>query len=74
MQDTELSVHMIARQERVSANYLYRLLRIPSLAPDIVTAIINGKNPPQLTAKKLMRLTPQIPVGWSEQRKLLGFQ
>ena len=74
MQDTELTVHMIARQERVSANYLYRLLRIPSLAPDIVTAIINGKNPPQLTAKKLMRLTPQIPVGWSEQRKLLGFQ
>jgi DNA invertase Pin-like site-specific DNA recombinase len=72
-QDTELTVHMIARQEHVSANYVYRLLRIPSLAPDIITAIINGKNPPQLTAKRLMRLTPQIPVGWAEQRKLLGF-
>ena len=45
-----------------------------SLAPDIITAIVNGKNPPQLTAKKLMRLTPQIPVDWAEQRKLLGFQ
>ena len=66
MQDTALTVHMIARQERVSANYVYRLLRIPSLAPDIVTAIINGKNPPPLTAKRLMRLTPQIPVGWDE--------
>jgi site-specific DNA recombinase len=74
IQDTELTVHMIARQERVSANYVYRLLRIPSLAPDIITAIINGKNPPQLTAKRLMRLTPQIPVGWAEQRKLSGFQ
>lgn len=74
MQNTDLNVHMIARQERVSANYVYRLLRIPSLAPDIVTAILNGKNPPQLTAKRLMRLTPQIPVGWDEQRKLLGFQ
>ena len=73
-QDTELTVHMIARQERVSANYVYRLLRLPSLAPDIITAIINGKSPPQLTAKRLMRLTPQIPVGWAEQRKLLGFQ
>jgi site-specific DNA recombinase len=73
-QDTKLTVHMIAWQERVSANYIYRLLRIPSLAPDIITAIINGKNPPQLTAKKLMRLTPQIPVGWAEQRNLLGFQ
>jgi site-specific DNA recombinase len=73
-QDTELTMHIIARKERVSANYVYRLLRIPSLAPDIITAIINGKNPPHLTAKKLMRLTPQIPVGWAEQRKLLGFQ
>ena len=53
--------------------YLSRLLRLPSLAPDITTAIINGKNPPQLTAKKLMRLALQIPVDWTEQRKLLGF-
>ena len=52
----------------------YRLLRLPTLAPDIISAIVNGKNPPQLTAKKLMRLTPQIPVDWTEQRKLLGFQ
>jgi DNA invertase Pin-like site-specific DNA recombinase len=74
MQDTNLTVHMILSQERVSANYVYRLLRLPSLAPDIISAIVNGKNPPQLTAKKLMRLTPQIPVDWAEQRKLLGFQ
>ena len=73
-QDTDLTVHMVASQERVSANYFYRLLRLPTLAPDIITAIVNGKNPPQLTAKKLMRLTPQIPVGWADQRKLLGFQ
>ena len=74
MQNTDLTVHVIAGQERVSANYVYRLLRLPTLAPDIITAIVNGKNPPQLTAKKLMRLTPQIPVAWAEQRKLLGFQ
>jgi site-specific DNA recombinase len=74
MQNTDLTVHVIATQERVSANYVYRLLRLPTLAPDIITAILNGKNPPQLTAKKLMRLTPQIPVDWAEQRKLLGFQ
>ena len=66
---------MLSRsQERVSAAYVYRLLRLPSLAPDIITAIINGKNPSQLTAKKLMRLTTQIPTDWVEQRKLLGFQ
>ena len=74
MQNNDLTVHVIAHQERVSANYVYRLLRLSTLAPDIITAIINGKNPPQLTAKKLMRLTPRIPVDWAEQRKLLGFQ
>jgi DNA invertase Pin-like site-specific DNA recombinase len=74
MQNADLTVRVIARQERVSGAYIYRLLRLPSLAPDIITAIINGKNPPQLTAKELMRLTPQMPVDWTEQRKLLGFQ
>ena len=74
MQNTDLTLHVIASQEHVTAGYVSRLLRLPSLAPDIITAIINGKNPPQLTAKKLMRLALQIPVDWTEQRKLLGFQ
>jgi hypothetical protein len=30
----------------VSAAYLYSLLRLPWLAPDITTAIINGRKPP----------------------------
>jgi hypothetical protein len=73
IQNTDLTVHDIAREEEVSGAYVYCLLRLPSLAPDIVTAIINGRNPPQLTAKKLMRLTAQLPIDWTQQRKLLGF-
>ncbi len=42
MQNPTLSVHDIAREEHVSAAYLYTLLRLPWLAPDITTAIING--------------------------------
>ncbi|MGB6658746.1 MAG: hypothetical protein WBE90_06515, partial [Xanthobacteraceae bacterium] len=60
-QDTNLSVHDIARQERVSAAYIYILLRLPWLAPDITTAIVNGRHPPQLNAKKLKRLTARLP-------------
>jgi site-specific DNA recombinase len=74
IQNPKLSVHDIAREERVSAAYLYTLLRLPWLAPDITTAIINGRKPPQLTAQTLMRLTPRLPAGWDEQRKLLGFR
>jgi hypothetical protein len=65
--------HDIAREEQVSAAYLYTLLRLPWLAPDITTAIINGRKPPQLSAQTLMRLTPRLPTNWAEQRKLLGF-
>src|ERR1700730_9676562 len=66
------TVHDIAREEQVSAAYLYTLL--PWLAPDIPPAIVNGRNPPQLTAQTLMRLTPRLPADWAEQRQLLGFR
>lgn len=74
IQDTELSVHDIARQEQVSAAYIYTLLRLPWLAPDITTAIVNGRQPLQLNAMKLMRLTASLPSDWAEQRALLGFR
>jgi hypothetical protein len=74
IQNPTLSVHDIAREEQVSAAYLYTLLRLPWLAPDITTAVINGRKPPHLTAQALMRLTPRLPASWPEQRKLLGFR
>ncbi|MGH9695474.1 MAG: recombinase family protein, partial [Bryobacteraceae bacterium] len=74
IQDPDLTVPAIAHQERLTIGYLSRLLRLPSLAPDIVTAIINGKHPPELSAKRLMRLALKLPTDWPEQRKLLGFQ
>ena len=74
IQDLELTVPAIASQERLTIGYLSRLLRLPSLAPDVVTAIINGKHPSELSAKRLMRLALKLPSDWAEQRKLLGFQ
>ena len=74
VQNTKLTVHDIARAERVTAAYIYTLLRLPWLAPDITTAIVNGRHPPQLNAMKLMRLTARLPTDWAEQRALLGFR
>jgi site-specific DNA recombinase len=74
IQDPDLTVPAIASQERLTIGYLSRLLRLRSLAPDIVTAIINGKHPLALSAKRLMRLALKLPTDWAEQRKLLGFQ
>lgn len=74
VQNTKLTVHDIARAEGVTAAYIYTLLRLPWLAPDITTAIVNGRQPPQLNAMKLMRLTARLPTDWAEQRALLGFR
>jgi site-specific DNA recombinase len=73
-EDTTLTVHDIAREQRVTPKYLYILLRLRWLAPDITTAIVNGRQPLQLNAMRLMRLTAQLPADWSAQRALLGFR
>jgi hypothetical protein len=39
------------------------------LAPEIVTAILNGKHPPRLTANRLMDDT-RLPLDWVAQREL----
>jgi site-specific DNA recombinase len=72
-ENTKLTVHDISREERVTAAYIYTLLRLPWLAPDIVTAIVNGRQPQHLNAKTLMRKASRLPADWAEQRALLGF-
>jgi len=44
-----------------------RTLRLAFLAPDIVEAIISGREPPTLTITRLMRLG-RLPLSWAEQR------
>ena len=73
MRDPRLSAHDIARAEGVSAAYIYATLRLVWLAPDITDATVNGRQPPWLTAKELFRLAGHLPLGWPQQRKLIGF-
>ncbi len=68
-----VSAHDVARAEGVSAAYIYATLRLAWLAPDIVEAIINGRQPMRLTATELFRLSGHLPLGWPEQRTLIGF-
>ena len=52
--------------------HLWQLLRISWLAPDILAAIIDGTQPAALTGRRLLRAT-DIPLDWSEQRRMFGF-
>lgn len=54
----------------VDRSYVRRILRLASLAPDIVEAILRGTEPSGLS---LERLAKALPVLWEEQRKALGF-
>lgn len=49
-----------------------RLIRLAFLAPDIVAAIVEGRQPTDLTATRLSRWK-NLPLGWAEQRRDLGF-
>jgi len=62
----------IAREEGIVPSYATRVVRLTFLAPDIVAAILAGKQPPELTSNKLMADT-RLPLDWREQRAALGF-
>ncbi|MGA7864252.1 MAG: recombinase family protein [Stellaceae bacterium] len=62
----------LAKQERVSPSYFTRLLRLSYLAPDITQAILDGRQPRDLTADKLLAHS-RLPLTWHEQRTVLGF-
>jgi DNA invertase Pin-like site-specific DNA recombinase len=62
----------IAREEKMSPSYATRLARLTFLAPDIVAAILAGKQPADLTASKLM-VDTRLPLDWRDQRAALGF-
>ena len=48
-----LGVGELAASEGVTASYVSRVLRLAYLAPDILTAILTGRQPVGLTANKL---------------------
>ena len=66
------SVNDIARDRGLAANEFSRLLPLAFLAPDIVEAIMAGRQPLELTAKRLKRFE-SLPLYWEQQRKVLDF-
>lgn len=60
-----------ARENRHPAD-VSRVLQLNFLAPDIVEAILDGRQPIELNTQMLMRLGT-LPADWHAQRRLLGF-
>ncbi len=71
-QSSDTSIAEIAFAHGFTRDYFGVLLRIAYLAPDIVGAILEGRQPVQLNRQRLARTT-NLPIDWQTQREMLGF-
>tara|TARA_R100001244_G_scaffold86820_10_gene66477 strand:- start:11281 stop:12900 length:1620 start_codon:yes stop_codon:yes gene_type:complete len=55
-----------------SKAHLQKLTRLSYLAPDIISAIIDGSQPENLTGRRILRMG-NVPLCWKAQRAMLGF-
>lgn len=62
-------VSELAKKVKQERAYLFRALSLVNLAPDIIEAILNGKEPSTLT---LFKFRKGFPENWTKQRKLFG--
>ncbi|WP_300335382.1 hypothetical protein [Accumulibacter sp.] len=61
----------IAKAEKIGPSFVSRVIRLALLAPDIVEAILAGKQPATLTLKDLMQ---PFPLEWARQRERFGVE
>ncbi|MBL8645540.1 MAG: recombinase family protein [Rhodospirillaceae bacterium] len=57
-------------EAKVDRKFIQSVIPIAFLAPDITTAILEGRQPPSLTVKQLRK---HVPADWAQQRKVFGF-
>lgn len=66
------TIQALAQTEGVTPSYVTRLIPIGFLAPSILQAIAQGKQPVPLTVQKLLN-TGTLPLAWADQEQVLGF-
>lgn len=61
----------IAACEKIPGAFIRTRAQLAFLSPKIQTAILDGKQPPELTLKRLVSVTH--PLDWAEQERIFGF-
>jgi hypothetical protein len=59
------TIREIAIAEKINESYVGRVLRLTLLAPDIVEAILGGRQPAEVTLAALLR---PFPIEWIQQK------
>jgi hypothetical protein len=70
VQGKAFDMRSLARDAGLTERYVGKVFRCAFLAPDIVEAILAGRQPQDLNFDKLVQ---NVPMSWAEQREQLGF-
>ena len=63
----------LARSLKLEPGWVAEVLRLTTLAPDIIESVLDGRQPRDLNLHTLRGRRDQLPRDWGEQRKALGF-
>ncbi len=63
----------LARKLKLEPGWVAEVLRLTRLAPDIVQAIMDGRQPRQLNLHAIRGRQAEVPVDWVKQRVTFGF-
>jgi site-specific DNA recombinase len=63
------SLHDLAQRDGISRRYIRRLVNLAFLNPQLVDAILEGRQPVELTATRLTDI--DLPLDWTEQQHRL---
>lgn len=63
----------LARRFKLEPGWVSEVLRMTQLAPDIIRAILEGRQPRHLNLHALRGRQAEVPLNWDEQRTLFQF-
>jgi site-specific DNA recombinase len=72
LQNADASVADLAAEAGVTQSYFSRVFRLSFLAPGITASILQGSQPPELSANKLKQVN--LSPAWLDQYRQLGFK
>ena len=67
---THASINALAEAEKINRAYVCRLLNLTLLAPDIVEAVLDGRQPKGVVLGEMVEASP---LTWAEQRRSFHF-
>ena len=63
----------LARTLKLEVGWVCEVLRMTRLAPDIIRAILDGRQPRHLNLHTMRGRQEDVPLDWDEQREMFGF-